>query len=141
MNNIEIIDFHGQSVEVRRVRLGGVDRPVAFTMYTYVLFKRNTGIDFYKLSPDSELSYEDSLNLYHCAMIVGGLVTKEPFEIPFEPDFLCMVDEAVMFDLAGIKAASDVEPAEEEPKTGDEKNGVSRSRSKSSSKRAVAKSG
>lgn len=139
MSKVEVIDFHGQTVEVRRVRLGGVDRPVAFTMYTYVLFKRNTGIDYYSLKPDDYLSYEDTLNLYHCAMITGALVTKEEFDIPFEPDFLCMVDEKVMFDLSGIKEYSDAEPEEKDQEKSEEKNGQSHSRSKSSSKRAVAK--
>jgi len=138
MNKIELIDFHGQTVEIKRVQLGGVQRPVAFTMYTYVLFKRNTGIDFYSLKPTDELSYEDTLNLYYCAMITGAVVTGEEFDIPFEPDFLCMVDEKVMFDLAGIKALSDVEKIEEQ-ETDEEKNGQSRSPRKSSSKRAVAK--
>ena len=138
MSKVEIIDFHGQTVEIRRVRLGGVDRPVAFTMYTYVLFKRNTGIDFYSLKEDDNLTYDEALNLYHCAMITGGVVTGEPFEIPFEPDFMCMVDDQVMFDLSGIRNASDAEPIEGEEKP-EEKNGQSHSPSKGSSKRAVAK--
>jgi hypothetical protein len=134
----EIINFHGQTVEIRRVPLGGVERPVAFVTYTFLLFKRKTGIDYFKLTPEDELSNEDALQLYHCAMVVGGIVTGETFEIPFEPDFLIMCDDNVMFALAGIQKDNEV-PAQEESEKVEEKNGQSHSRSKSSKKRAVEK--
>jgi hypothetical protein len=134
----EIINFHGQTVEIRRVPLGGVERPVAFVTYTFLLFKRKTGIDYFKLTPEDELSNEDALQLYHCAMVVGGIVTGEAFEIPFEPDFLIMCDDNVMFALAGIQKDNEV-PAQEESEKVEEKNGQSHSRSKSSKKRAVEK--
>ena len=137
----QIINFHGQTVEVRRVLLGDKERPVAFPMYTYVLFKRQTGIDFFSLNEGDNLSYEDTMCLYHCAMVVGGIVTGESFDIDFEPDFMIMCTEQVMFDLAGIKAQTDVQADDEaqNEKTDKEKNGQSRSRLKASKKPVAAK--
>lgn len=134
----EIIHFHGQSVEIRRVPLGGVERPVAFVTYTFILFKRKTGIDYFKLTEEDELTGEDALQLYHSAMVAGGIITGETFEIPFEPDFLIMADDALMFALAGIQKENEV-PVPEEAEEVEEKNGQSHSRSKSSKKRAVEK--
>lgn len=114
------------------------ERPVCFTMYTYVLFKRQTGVDYFSLSEGDELSYEHTMNLYFCAMVVGAIVMGEEFDIEFEPDFMILCDGQVMMDLAGIKANTDP-PKEEVTEKHEEKNGQSHSRSKRSKKLAPAK--
>lgn len=134
----EVREFHGQSVEIRRIQLGGIARPVAFVMYTYVLFKRKTGIDFFSLTKDSYISDEDALCLYHCAFVVGGLITGEDFDIDFEPDFMIMVDANTLIELSGVKEMAEATKTEEAGEQ-TEKNGQSQSLSKTSKRNAVAK--
>ena len=130
----EVVEYQGSSIEIRRIELGGKNRPVAFTMYTYILFKRQTGIDFFSLSPDDSISLEDTMRLYHCALCVGGIVAQEDFEIDFEPQFMAMCDTKTLNAMAGIKESTEQQSTEEED---EEKNGESHSPLKTS-KKAVA---
>ncbi len=126
----KVVQYKGEAIEVRYVELAGQKRPVAFTMYTFILFERNTGIDYFRMSKDDRMSTEHALQLYHLAFYVGGIVTDEPFEMDFEPDFLMHANAELMFNLAGINEDSMPQSDEEEAasqEVGEEKNEVSHS--------------
>lgn len=131
MMKVELVQYHGQTIELKRIHLAGKDRPVAFVMYTYTLFKRQTGIDFLALKTDDQISYEEVMRLYHCALVVGSMIVNEEFDIPFEPDFQILCNSEVMQQLAGMRGGEGEEEEEEEVK-----NDQSHSRSKKSKKSA-----